>query len=117
MSKSKLLSLDNISSTDLRQRIKSLQNADFKKLSDEQVWHRVARIIDQYPLQVRTVEISGAFRARKNIDGKDFLHTKELWYPEAKCITRPSRLNSPDQVRFYAASMANTTIFELRLKE
>jgi hypothetical protein len=95
-------------------RIKRLKSADLGKLSPAQLRNRIGRIIDDYPLQVRPLQLSGVYRARKNSAGRDFSHARELWYPPSALITRPGRLNGIGESRLYAASMPNTAILELK---
>ena len=99
---------------DMHQRIKRLKTADVRRLSPEQLRLRIARIIDDYPLQLRKLDLSGIYRARKNPSGGEFTNAKQLWYPPASAVTKPGRLNGVGQVRLYAASMPNTTILELK---
>ncbi len=113
-SNSPATSLQKISCFDLRQRINALKTADLTQLTVDQIKHRVARIIDQYPLQVRKLEISGMYRAQKNAAGEIFTNAKRLWYPPSSVVKKPGRLNNIGQSRFYAASMPNTTLLEMR---
>lgn len=106
-------SLNKISYFDIRRRVNNLSEADLKTLSEEQVSNRVARIIDQYPLQIRKLELSGLYRAQKNGNGELFTHAKRLWHPSPEHVKRPGRLNKARQVRFYAANMSNATTLEL----
>jgi hypothetical protein len=106
--------LSGVSLFELRNRINKLKSADLGKLSPGQLRHRVGRIIDQYPLQLRPLEFSGVYRARKNLPGREFQNAKELWYPPASLITKPGRLNGIGQARLYASSMPNTTMYELK---
>jgi hypothetical protein len=105
--------LQKISAFELRQRINALKKLDLKVLTDDQVQNRVARIIDQYPFQPRELKISGVYRAQKN-DEAIFHNAKRLWYPPVEKITKLGRLNGVGQQRFYASSMPNTTILELK---
>jgi RES domain len=106
--------LERVSLLDVSNRIKRLKSADLAKLSPAQLRNRIGRIIDDYPLQVRPLQSSGVYRARKNSPGGDFSHARELWYPPSALITRPSRLNGVGESRLYAASMPNTAILELK---
>jgi hypothetical protein len=103
-----------VSLFDLKQRINKLKAADLTSLSPEQLRNRIGLIIDDYPFELRSLEISGLYRARKNLPGTDFTNARELWYPPTAVVTKPSRLNGIGQARLYAASMPNTTILELK---
>jgi hypothetical protein len=106
--------LSNISLFDLRRRIANLRGADLKNLSSEAAAQRIGQVIDQYPFQVRPLQLSGLYRSRPNRPGEIFSSASELWYPPADKVTRPSRLNGPGKVRFYGANMPNTALLELR---
>ncbi len=108
--------LERASSFEIRQRISKLKAADLRGLTPAQLRARIGRIIDDYPMQLRPLLLSGIYRARKNPPGGEFTNARELWYPPVAAVTRPSRLNGVGQVRLYAASMANTTVLELRPK-
>jgi hypothetical protein len=97
----------------LRKRIRSLREADLGLLSDEAVATRVRRIIDQYHIQLRPLELTGVYRARINEGVTPFMRASDLWYPPASAVTRPGRLNKQGQRCFYAASVPNTAIYEL----
>jgi RES domain len=107
-------SLSDISISDLRSRIASLRRADLEKLSTEGAAYRIGRIIDQYPFHIRTLALNGLYRARANNPGEVFSSALQLWHPPADKVLRPSRLNGPGQVRFYASDAPNTAILELR---
>jgi hypothetical protein len=107
-------SLGDVSIADLRSRVASLRRADLKKLSNEGAAYRVARIINQYPFQIRPLQLTGLYRARPNRPGEVFASASQLWYPPADKVLGPSRLNRPGQVRFYGSNMPNTAILELR---
>jgi RES domain len=107
-------SLSNISIFELRRRIASLRTADLKHLTDEAAAYRIGHVIDQYQFQLRTLQLTGIYRARSNKPGEVFTSASQLWYPPADAIPRPSRLNGITQVRFYASSMPNTATLELR---
>jgi RES domain len=107
-------SLSDISISDLRRRIKSLREADLKSLSFDATAHRIHAIIDQYMFQIRPLQLNAVYRARRNKPGEIFSSAKELWYPPASAITRPSRLNEAGEVRFYGANMPNTSLLELQ---
>jgi hypothetical protein len=107
-------SLNDISIFELRNKIASLKRADLSKLSESAVAHRIGHIIDQYPFQVRPLQLTGVYRARANKPGEIFTSASQLWYPPADKVLHPSRLNGPAQVRFYASNMPNTAILELR---
>lgn len=109
-------SLSNISISEVRRRIASLRTADLEHLTDEAAAYRIGHVIDQYPFQLRTLQLTGIYRARSNKPGEVFTSASQLWYPPANAITRPSRLNGIAQVRFYASSMPNTATLELRPK-
>jgi hypothetical protein len=107
-------SLSDISIHDLRSRINSLRRANLNTLSDEAAALRIGRIIDQYHFQIRPLQLTGIYRARANKPGEVFSSASQLWHPPADKVLRPSRLNGIRQVRFYASSMPNTAIAELR---
>lgn len=107
-------SLSEIPLSELRRKIRLLRKADFRSLSAAVVDFRIRSIIDQYMFQVRPLELSAVYRARRNAPGESFSLASQLWYPPAAFVTRPSRLNEPGQVLFYGSSMPNTAIFELR---
>ena len=109
-------SLDKISILELRRRIASLRTADLKRLSNEGATYRIGRVIDQYQFQLRPLQLTGVYRARRNKPGEVFSSASELWYPPARVATRPNRLNGINQVRFYASSMPNTATLEFRPK-
>lgn len=106
--------LGRISIHDLRRRITSLRSADLESLSDEAVTERIKRIMDRYPFQLRTLVLTGIYRARANQPGEIFSSAQQLWYPPAVRVTSPSRLNRANQVRFYAANSPNAAMLELR---
>jgi RES domain len=109
--------MDEVSIHDLRRRITQLRNADLRILSQEAVADRVARVIHQYPFQIRPWVVTGVYRARVNKPGALFTSASELWYPpRPDRVTSPSRLNKRGQVLFYAASMPNAAALELRVK-
>lgn len=107
-------SLDDISLTELENKITILKSSDFRGLSIDQVREMIAEIIDQYPLQVRPLRLSGVYRARKRMFSEPFTHTKELWHPPFSAIQKPGRLNDKGESRFYAADTSNTAMLELR---
>jgi hypothetical protein len=107
-------SLTDISIFELRNKIASLKKADLSKLSETAAAYRIGRIIDQYPFQIRPLQLTGLYRARANKPGEVFTSASELWHPPVDKVLRPSRLNGPGQVRFYASNMPNTAILELR---
>jgi hypothetical protein len=106
-------SLKNVSLIDLRRRISSLRDADMQRLSDEAVASRIARIIDQFPIQLRPLLLTGLYRARLNDGAASFGNASELWYPPGIAITRPGRLNRIGEPCFYASSTPNTAMLEL----
>jgi hypothetical protein len=109
--------MDRVSIHDLRQRLTRLRRSDLRTLSQEALAARVARIIDQYPFQIRPWMVSGLYRARVNKPGVLFASAAELWYPPKLDFVRsPGRLNKSGQVLFYAANAPNTTALELRVK-
>jgi hypothetical protein len=109
--------MDQVSIHDLRQRITRLRQADLRTLSQGAVAARIARIIDQYPFQIRSWSVSGVYRARVNKPGVPFTHAAELWYPPTpELVKGAGRLNKPGQVLFYAANMPNVAAIELRVK-
>jgi hypothetical protein len=108
-------SLRHISLIDLRRRVRSLRDADLRALSNEAVAQRIARIIDQYPFQLRPLDLTGVYRARLNEGTTPFDRASQLWYPPAGAIMRAGRLNRAGQQCFYAASMPNTAMLELYL--
>jgi hypothetical protein len=116
MTEKKKRSLSNISIFELRNRIASLKKVDLSKLSETAAAYRIGRIIDQYPFQVRPLQLTGVYRARANKPGEVFTSASQLWYPPVDKVLRPSRLNDPGQVRFYASNMPNAAILELRPK-
>ena len=87
-------SLSNISIFDLRRRIASLRRADLVTLSSEVVADRIGRVIDQYPFQIRSMQLNGLYRARSNKPGEVFSSASQLWYLLATAVVRPSRLKS-----------------------
>jgi RES domain-containing protein len=109
--------MDRVSIHDLRQRIARLRRVDLRTLSQEAVAARVARIIDQYPFQIRPWKVSGVYRARVNEPGVLFRSAAELWFPpRPELVKSAGRLNKPGQVLFYAANMPNVAAIELRVK-
>jgi hypothetical protein len=70
--------------------------------------------MDQHPLQLRQLELTGVYRARANEPNQEFSHASQLWYPPKEFVTKPSRLNTAGQVRFYASSMPHTAMYEVR---
>jgi len=108
--------LNNISIFDIRRKLAALENINFSKLSDEQIAYRIRSLVDDYPWQLRRLELSGIYRARKNPDGTIYEHAKQLWYPDASFVKRPGRLNRSGQARLYAANMPNTAIYEQKLE-
>jgi hypothetical protein len=114
MTEQRRRSLNDISIFDLRSRIASLRRAKLKTLSAEAAAYRIGRVIDQYPFHIRSMQLNGVYRARPNKPGEVFSSASQLWYPPAKAVVRPSRLNGIGQVRFYASNMPNTASLELR---
>jgi hypothetical protein len=114
MTEQRRRSLSDISLFDLRSRVASLRRADLKRLSTEAAAYRIGRVIDQYPFQIRSLQLNGIYRARLNRPGEVFSSASQLWYPSATAVVRPSRLNGIGQVRFYASNMPNTASLELR---
>jgi RES domain len=106
--------LSDISIFDLRSRIASLRRADLKTLSAEAAAYRIGRVIDQYPFQIRSMQLNGVYRARPNKPGEVFSSASQLWYPPATAVVRPSRLNGIGQVCFYGSNMPNAALLELR---
>jgi hypothetical protein len=90
--------LSEISIFDLRRRIASLRSANLKTLSAEAAAYRIGRVIDQYPFQIRSMELNGVYRARPNKPGEVFSSAAQLWYPPATAVVRPSRLNGIGQL-------------------
>jgi hypothetical protein len=107
-------SLSRISIFDLRRRVENLRKADFAALTDDAVKNRIGRVIHQYPFHIRALGLKGLLRARRNPAGQLFTQATELWYPPAPLVTRPSRLNRPGRVLFYASSHPITAVRELR---
>ena len=83
-------SLSNISIFELRRRIASLKTADLKHLTDEAAAYRIGHVIDQYPFQLKILQLTGIYRARPNKPGEVFSSTKQLWYPPADAVTQPA---------------------------
>jgi hypothetical protein len=106
--------LEKVSIFDLRRRITALRAVDFSALADDAIRTRIGFIIHDFPFQPRPLVLSGVYRARVNRPGELFTDARQLWHPPAERVTRPGRLNRPGQVLFYAASMPNTAIYELR---
>jgi hypothetical protein len=106
--------LSEISIFDLRSRIASLRRADLKTLSAKGAAYRIGRVIDQYPFQIKTMGLTGVYRARSNKPGEVFSWASQLWYPPATAVVRPSRLNQIGQVRFYGTNVPNAALLELR---
>lgn len=109
-------SLSKISIAALRQRIAILREADLREFAEEAAADCIKHVIDQYPFQLRPLHLTGVYRARANKPGEMFSSASELWYPPERIVRRPSRLNGIGQVRFYASSMPNTAVLELRPK-
>lgn len=107
-------SLSDVSIFELRNRIAGLKKADLATLSESAAAYRIGHIIDQYPFQIRPLQLTGVYRARANQPSEVFSSASQLWYPPADKVLRPSRLNGPGQVRFYASNMPNTAVLELR---
>lgn len=107
-------SLGDVSILNLRRRISVLKRTDFKNLSDDATAYQIGRVIDQYPFQLRSLQLTGLYRARANRPGEIFSSASQLWYPPAESIVRPSRLNRVGDVRFYASNMPNAAMLELR---
>jgi hypothetical protein len=109
--------MGHVSIHDLRQRITRLRRSDLRALSQEAVAARVARIVDQYPFQMRPWRVSGVYRARVNKPGVLYTSAAELWYPpKPDFVKSAGRLNKPGQVLFYAANTPNAAAIELRVK-
>jgi hypothetical protein len=106
--------LERVSIIELRRHLSNLRAADFRTLTDDAVRYRIGRIINDYPFQIRPLELNGLYRARPNRQGELFTAAHQLWYPPATAIVRPSRMNRPGQVLFYASSMPNTAVYEIR---
>src|SRR5262249_2697902 len=117
MTEQRRRSLSDISIFDLRSRIVSLRRAELKRLSAEAAAYRIGRVIDQYPFQIKSLQLNGIYRARLNRPSEVFSSASQLWYPPATAVVRPSRLNGIGQVRFYASSTPHTASLELRPKQ
>src|SRR5438094_10302643 len=70
--------LSDISTFDLRSRIASLRRADLKTLSTEAAAYRIGRVIDQYPFQIRPMQLNGVYRASPNKPGEVFSSASQL---------------------------------------
>ncbi len=110
------ISLDDISLTELENKITILKSSDFRGLSIDQLREMIAEIIDQCPLQPRPLRLSGVYRARKNCTTQIFTNASDLWYPPSSVIKTYGRLNNVGQSLFYAAMGAETAFHELRPK-
>jgi hypothetical protein len=82
-------SLGDISIFDLRSRIASPRRAKLKTLSAEGAAYRIGRVIDQYPFQIRSMQLNGIYRARPNKPGEVFSSASQLWYPPATAGDAP----------------------------
>jgi hypothetical protein len=71
-------SLSNISISEVRRRIASLRTADLENLTDEAAAYRIGHVIDQYPFQLRTLQLTGIYRARSNKPGEVFTSAAAL---------------------------------------
>src|SRR5438093_13474648 len=52
------------------ERVRRARRMNLRELSMEQVASRIGLIMDGYRTMIRPVELNGAFRARKNVEGK-----------------------------------------------
>jgi hypothetical protein len=71
-------SLSDISISEVRRRIASLRTADLEHLSGEAADYRIGHVIDQYPFQLRTLQLTGIYRARSNKPGEVFTSAAAL---------------------------------------
>lgn len=110
-------SIDRVSLFDLRRRIEKFKSADLNDLTLLQVEARIRRIMDAYSTVLQPLDLTGVFRARKNVQGQEFLNASELWYPPAGAITKLGRLNKIGESVFYASNKANVASFETRPAE
>jgi hypothetical protein len=109
--------MGRVSIHDLRQTHCAITASGYVLSRREAVTARMARIIDQYPFQIRPWMVSGVYRARVNKPGVLFTSAGELWYPpQPNFVRNPGRLNKPGQILFYAANMPNVAALELRVK-
>ena len=98
---------------DLRARIARARRMDVARLSGEQVFQRIGRLMDGYTTFQLPILLNGVFRARKNPASSPFDNTRDLWYPPASAITRRGRFNEEGESVFYACNKANGAFFEL----
>lgn len=106
--------LKHASYSEVRERIQRARRMKVRDLSPEQVASRIGLIMDGYRTMVRPLELNGGFRARKNVDGKLFERTSEIWYPPASAITSRGRFNDVHEPLLYICNTGAGAAFEIR---
>lgn len=105
--------LMRVSAADLRGRIARARSMDLTRLSDEQVFQRLARLADGYTKRQDQLQTNMLFRARRNESRQPFQHASELWHPPSSVVGR-GRFNSAGEPVFYTSNRFHAAIFEMR---
>lgn len=105
--------LTKVNYTDLQGRIARARGMDPAKLSDEEVFNRIARISDGYTTICQLLQTNMVFRARLNDGETPYATARELWYPPAEFVRR-GRFNAAGETRLYVANRFHAALYEMR---
>ena len=83
------------------------------KLTEDQVYERLRRVMDGYSTVQHRLQTNMAFRARKNNGDEPFTNVSELWYPPASVVRR-GRFNATGEPMFYVSNRFRAALFEMR---
>jgi hypothetical protein len=99
--------------TDVLASITRARNMDVRALSSAEVDRRIGLIMDGYHTVVIKAQMSGLYRARKNIDDTPWQSIADLWYPPPSVVLNRGRFNEPGTSAFYACNRATGAIYEI----
>lgn len=107
------------------EQLKLLEEVDLRDISVAELVPIIKRLTRNFPVITIANAPKRVFRARKknlaktppeliaNIEAP-YKHVRQLWYPPADKVTKPSRLNNAHEVLFYCSSSLETAILETR---
>src|SRR5215204_4079623 len=99
---------------DLLARLDRARRMNPAKLTHEQVNQRIGQIMDGYHTLVVPAQMSGLYRARKNVGDVPWQFASDLWYPPATAVRNRGRFNDPGSPVLYACNTATGAVFEIR---
>lgn len=107
---------------DIENEIKSINVflLQVESLSTKELFERFSNLITGHSRTPYNMRLDGAFRARINENGEEFITVQDLWYPDWASIDKKKyrfgRCNNKGESIFYCSTDLNTSIVEIRPK-